>query len=100
MTKSSRIRHFLNLLDVSPDELHAPLDRGREFKRLRGRLEHPTPLAGKSVALVMEKASTRTRISFEVGVYELGGYPLALQGRDLQIGRDEPLADTARVFSG
>lgn len=100
MTDRDRIRHFLSLLDVMPDELRAILERGREFKRLRGQPEHPRPLAGKSIALVMEKASTRTRISFEVGVHELGGHPLALQGRDLQLGRDEPLADTARVFSG
>ncbi len=93
-------RHFLTLLDVSPDELRGLIARGREFKRLRGRPEHPRPLDGQSVALVMEKASTRTRISFEVGVHELGGHALPLAGRDLQIGRDEPLADTARVLSG
>lgn len=100
MASSTEPRHFRTLLDVTPDELRALLERGREFKRLRGRAEHPRPLAGQSIALVMEKASTRTRISFEVGVHELGGHPLALQGRDLQLGRDEPLADTARVFSG
>jgi ornithine carbamoyltransferase len=98
--QSNPPRHFLTLLDVSADELRAMLERGREFKRMRGRPEHPRPLAGKSVAVVMEKASTRTRISFEVGVHELGGHALPLAGRDLQIGRDEPLADTARVLSG
>jgi ornithine carbamoyltransferase len=100
VTRSTQLRHFLTLLDVSPDELRALLERGREFKRMRGGPAHPRPLAGKSVALVLEKASTRTRISFEVGVHELGGHPLPLAGRDLQIGRDEPLADTARVLSG
>jgi ornithine carbamoyltransferase len=99
-TRTTPLRHFLTLLDVSPDELRALLERGCEFKRMRGRSDHPRPLAGKSIALVMEKASTRTRISFEVGVHELGGHPLPLAGRDLQIGRDEPLADTARVLSG
>ena len=99
-SRTAAPRHFLTLLDVSPDELRALLERGREFKRLRGRPEHPRPLLKKSIALVMEKASTRTRISFEVGVHELGGHALPLAGRDLQIGRDEPLEDTARVLSG
>jgi ornithine carbamoyltransferase len=92
-------RHFLSLLDLTPVELRALLDRARAFKRVRGTPEHPRPLAGKSIALLMEKASTRTRISFEVAVVELGGYPLGLAGRDLQIGRNEPLDDTARIFS-
>lgn len=92
-------RHFLTLLDLTPEELHALLLRAVELKRLRGGSGHPRPLAGKSVALIMEKASTRTRISFEVGVHELGGHPLPLAGRDMQIGRDEPLDDTARVLS-
>jgi ornithine carbamoyltransferase len=92
-------RHFLTLFDLSPAELEALLERARAFKRMRGRPEHPRPLAGKSVALIMEKASTRTRISFEVAIVELGGYPLGLAGRDLQIGRNEPLDDSARIFS-
>jgi ornithine carbamoyltransferase len=99
-TRSATPRHFLTLLDLSPAELHALLARGQAFKQMRGRPEHPRPLAGQVVALVMEKASTRTRISFEVGVHELGGHALPLAGRDLQIGRDEPLPDTARVLSG
>jgi ornithine carbamoyltransferase len=69
------------------------------MKRFRGRLDHPRPLAGKSIGVIMEKASTRTRISFEVGIHELGGQAVALAGRDLQLGRDEPLADTAQVLS-
>jgi ornithine carbamoyltransferase len=92
-------RHFLTLLDLTPAEIIALLERARAFKRMRGSPEHPRPLAGKSIALVMEKASTRTRISFEVAVVELGGHPLALAGRDLQLGRNEPLDDTARIFS-
>jgi len=92
-------RHFLTLLDLTPDELRALLVRGSELKRLRGTAAHPRPLVGKSIALLMEKASTRTRISFEVGVHELGGHALPLAARDLQIGRDEPVDDTARVLS-
>ncbi|HET8932752.1 MAG TPA: ornithine carbamoyltransferase [Polyangiales bacterium] len=92
-------RHFLNLLDLGPEELHQLLDRADAMKRLRGRLEHPRPLAGKSIGVIMEKASTRTRISFEVGIHELGGQSVALLSRDLQLGRDEPLEDTARVLS-
>jgi ornithine carbamoyltransferase len=92
-------RHFLNLLDVTPAELSALLVRAREYKRMRGRPEHPRPLTGKSIGLLMQKASTRTRISFEVGIHELGGYALPLAGRDLQLDRNEPLEDTARIFS-
>jgi ornithine carbamoyltransferase len=93
-------RHFLTLRDLSAVELVALLDRAEELKRLRRTAEHPRPLAGKSVAILLEKASTRTRISFEVGIAELGGHALVLHGRDLQLGRGEPLADTARVLSG
>jgi ornithine carbamoyltransferase len=92
-------RHFLTSLDVTPAEFRSLLERAGEYKRIRGRDEHPRLLQGKSVALVMEKASTRTRISFEVAVHELGGHPLGLAGRDMQLGRDEPLEDTARVLS-
>jgi len=92
-------RHLLNLTDLGPSGLLELLDRADELKRLRGRLDHPRPLSGKSIGLIMEKASTRTRISFEVGIHELGGQPVALAGRDLQLGRDEPLPDTAQVLS-
>jgi ornithine carbamoyltransferase len=70
------------------------------LKRLRGTPEHPRPLQGKSVAIVLEKASTRTRVSFEVGVFELGGLPVTLLAKDTQLGRGEPLEDTARMLSG
>jgi ornithine carbamoyltransferase len=92
-------RHLLNLLDLGVDGLCEVLDLADQMKRFRGRLDHPRSLAGKSIGLIMEKASTRTRISFEVGIYELGGQPVALAGRDLQLGRDEPLTDTAKVLS-
>jgi ornithine carbamoyltransferase len=93
------LRHLLDDFDLGVDGLARLLDRADQIKRLRGKADHPSPLAGKSIGMIMEKASTRTRISFEVGIYELGGQPVALAGRDLQLGRDEPLADTARVLS-
>jgi len=92
--------HFLTMLELSSDELRNLLARGRALKRLRGTDAHPAPLRGKSVALIMEKASTRTRISFEVGIHELGGNAVQLASRDMQLGRDEPLDDTSRVLSG
>ena len=100
MTKNPQApRHLLTLLDRSPDELRALLARAVEHKRMRGDSSAPRPLAGKSIGLIMEKASTRTRISFEVAIAELGGSCVSMHGRDLQLGRSEPLADTARVLS-
>lgn len=93
-------RHLLSLLDLQPNELNSIVSLAIELKAKRGTPEHPTPLQGKSVALIFEKASTRTRVSFEVGVQELGGYPLVLAARDTQLGRGEPLEDTARMLSG
>jgi ornithine carbamoyltransferase len=93
-------RDFRNLSDLRADGVLAVLDRADELKALRAAGEpSPRPLAGKSVALIFEKASTRTRVSFEVGVFELGGHPLVLSARDTQIGRGEPIEDTARVLS-
>jgi ornithine carbamoyltransferase len=92
--------HFLTMLELSAQQLEWVLARGHVLKRMRDSSAHPRPLAGKSVALIMEKASTRTRVSFEVGVHELGGQVLPLAGRDLQLGRNEPLDDTAKVLSG
>lgn len=97
----SRIpRHFRSLEDVSREELIALLDLADRLKAERGTPAHPKPLSGKSVALIFEKASTRTRLSFEVGVFELGGHPLVIMAKDTQMGRGEPLADTARILSG
>lgn len=91
---------FRTLFDLEPAQLDALLDRAIELKRLRGTPQHPRPLEGKTVAILLEKASTRTRISFEVGVYELGGMPLTLVARDTQLGRGEPIEDTAKMLSG
>src|SRR5215216_4447499 len=91
-------RHFLTGVELSRDELSALLDRALELKRGRP-AEGETMLAGRSVALVFEKPSTRTRVSFEVGVAELGGTPLVLRGDELQLSRGESTGDTARVLS-
>ncbi|MFW2389111.1 MAG: ornithine carbamoyltransferase [Polyangiales bacterium] len=92
-------RHFLSIFDLNRDELFTVLDRAAELKALRGTPAHPKPLEGKSVAVVFEKASTRTRLSFEVGIHELGAQPVTLNSRDTQLGRGEPLEDTARMLS-
>jgi len=92
-------RHFLTIYDLSRDELFTVLDRAEELKALRGTSAHPQPLQGKSVAVVFEKASTRTRLSFEVGIHELGAQPVTLNSRDTQLGRGEPIEDTARMLS-
>ncbi len=93
-------RHLLTLLDLSADELVGLLDRADELKALRGTDAHPRPLAGRTVVVLLEKASTRTRVSFEVGIHELGALPLTLIAKDTQLGRGEPLDDTARMLSG
>jgi ornithine carbamoyltransferase len=92
-------RHLLTGEELSRDELNALLDRGLELKAGRQSREAADSLAGKSVALVFEKPSTRTRVSFEVGVTELGGAPLVLRGDELQLSRGESVGDTARVLS-
>ena len=92
-------RHFLTVADLSRDELFAVLDRAAELKALRGKPAHPEPLAGKSIAIVFEKASTRTRLSFEVGIHELGAQPVTLISKDTQLDRGEPIEDTARMLS-
>jgi ornithine carbamoyltransferase len=92
-------RHFLTLHDLGREGLLALLARSAELKRLRGSAQHPRPLAGKSVGILLEKSSTRTRISFEVGIHELGGSPLTLKSGDIQLGRGESIEDSARMFS-
>jgi ornithine carbamoyltransferase len=92
-------RHFLTLRDLSRDELLQVIGRASELKRLRGQPAHPKPLSGKSVGILLEKSSTRTRISFEVGIYELGGLPITLKMGDIQLGRGETIADSSRMFS-
>jgi ornithine carbamoyltransferase len=92
------MRHFLDLRDLSRDDITAILAEATRRKLVRTHGEEQE-LAGKSVALIFEKNSTRTRVSFEVGIRELGAIPLVLQKDDLQLGRGETVADTARVLS-
>jgi ornithine carbamoyltransferase len=89
-------RHFLTGAELTPAELAALLDRAAELK---GAPLSSRALAGKSVALIFEKPSTRTRLSFEVGVHELGGHPVVLRADELQLARGESLRDTALVLS-
>jgi ornithine carbamoyltransferase len=98
MTDSKQTRHFRSLLDLSPEELLALLDRAVRVKA--GKDGTGRPLAGKTMAMVFRKSSTRTRVSFEVGMHQLGGHAVFLADRDSQMGRGEPIADTARVLSG
>jgi ornithine carbamoyltransferase len=93
------LRHFLTGEELEPGELRALLDRAIELKTGRASGTGSNSLAGKSVATYFEQRSTRTRISFQVGITELGGSPVALREDELQIGRGESLGDTARMLS-
>lgn len=90
-------RDFISIHDFSPDEISRMLDLADDIKKNRG--VYRAKLAGRTLAMIFEKSSTRTRVSFEVGMYQLGGLGLFLSSRDLQIGRGEPVSDTARVLS-
>ncbi|HEX3596510.1 MAG TPA: ornithine carbamoyltransferase [Polyangiaceae bacterium] len=92
-------KNLLSLTDLGPTGLVRMLDASDRWREVRGRPDAPRPLAGKSVALVFEKASTRTRLSLEVAVAELGGYPVVITSSGSQLGRGEPIADTARVLT-
>jgi ornithine carbamoyltransferase len=89
-------RDFLAIPDLSRDEIVALFDLAARMKK--GAYQD-RPLAGKTLAMIFTKSSTRTRVSFEVGTYQLGGHALFLSSRDIQIGRGEPIKDTARVLS-
>jgi ornithine carbamoyltransferase len=91
------MKHFLKETDFKQSELPGLFALAHEFKSTRGR--HATPLAGQTWAMIFSKSSTRTRVSFEVGIHELGGNPLFLNRNDIQLGRGETIADTARVLS-
>lgn len=93
------MRHLLSLSDLGKEGLTRLLDSADAFKQKRQLGDHARPLAGRSVALVFEKASTRTRLSLEVAVVELGGHPVVITSAGSQIARGEPISDTARVLS-
>lgn len=93
------MKHLLKMLDLSSEEIMEILDLADQLKyELKHGIPHPH-LKGKTLGMIFQKASTRTRVSFETGMYQLGGYPLFLSSNDLQIGRGEPVQDTARVLS-
>ena len=92
-------RHFLSLMDMSPAELNRLLDRAIELKQLHAAGQVNRSAEGKILGMIFEKASTRTRVSFEAGMAQLGGHAMFLSTGDTQLGRGEPIADTARVIS-
>ena len=94
-----KIRHFISLLDLTPQELTNLIHRASELKAIHCRGENYTPFCRKVLGMVFEKASTRTRVSFEAGMAQLGGSAIFLSPRDTQLGRGEPIEDTARVLS-
>ncbi len=95
----SGLKHFLDLDQLDTGTLRRMLDWGRDFKRGRPPGEAERPLAGKALAMVFEKPSTRTRVSFERAIRQLGGDAIVLDRGDMQLGRGETVADTARVLS-
>ncbi|MFG0807583.1 ornithine carbamoyltransferase [Pseudomonas fluvialis] len=92
-------RHFLSLMDCTPAELHGLVRRAIELKDLRRQGVLYEPLKGRILGMIFEKASTRTRLSFEAGMIQLGGQAIFLSPRDTQLGRGEPLSDSAIVMS-
>ena len=92
-------KDLLKLLDLSTEDILNILDTADQLKEMRKKgIQHPF-LAGKTLAMIFTKSSTRTRVSFETGIYQLGGQGIYLSGKDSRIGRNEPVQDTARVLS-
>lgn len=94
-----KLRHFIDLIDVSAADLRAIITDARAMKKSKGRTRAKRPLAGQTLAMIFDKPSTRTRISFEVAMRQLGGDVLMLTGKEMQLGRGESIPDTARVMS-
>ncbi len=99
MPKPKAPKHFLTLLDLDEGEAKQLITRATELKQLRRRGEDYRPLVGYTLAMVFEKSSTRTRVSFEAGMSQLGGTAMFLSPKDTQLGRGEPIEDSARVLS-
>ncbi|MCQ3829386.1 ornithine carbamoyltransferase [Microbulbifer elongatus] len=93
------VRHFLTLLDLNRDELRSVVERAIELKALRNQGIASEPFRNKVLGMIFEKSSTRTRVSFEAGMAQMGGSALFLSPRDTQLGRGEPIEDSARVIS-
>ena len=98
-TTRKNIRHFLTLTDLSSAEFRQIINRAIELKTLQNRGEIFEPLKNKVLAMIFEKSSTRTRVSFESGMAQFGGHAIFLSSRDTQLGRGEPVEDSARVLS-
>ncbi|WP_024881394.1 ornithine carbamoyltransferase [Methylosinus sp. LW3] len=100
-TPPTGVRHFLDISELPPTELRRILDIATAIKaaRVRGARSSYQPLAGKTLAMIFDKPSTRTRVSFDLGMRELGGETIMLTGHEMQLGRGETIADTARVLS-
>lgn len=98
-TSATQVRHFLSLDDLSPSEIEQLLERAIELKGMRRERVEYRPLRGRVLGMVFEKSSTRTRVSFEVAMADFGGHAVFLSPRDTQLGRGEPIEDTARVLS-
>jgi ornithine carbamoyltransferase len=97
----STVRHFLDLCDISTKDLRGMIDASRAMKERLKRDGQPgkAPLRGKTLAMIFDRPSTRTRVSFDVAMRQLGGESITLTGQDMQLGRGETIADTARVLS-
>jgi len=93
------IRHFLDLIDIPRRELRGMIEKSRVMKKGRKGAAGNGPLAGKTMAMIFDRPSTRTRVSFDVAMRQLGGESITLIGQDMQLGRGETIADTARVLS-
>jgi len=93
------VRHFLTLMDLSADEYRALIERAIELKAIVKRGEIYEPLKNRVLGMIFEKSSTRTRVSFETGMAQFGGHAIFLSPRDTQLGRGEPIEDSARVLS-
>src|SRR5690625_3242348 len=95
----SKPRHFLTLLDLSPSLLQEVIALAIEWKAMHAQGDSPPLFPNKVLGMIFEKSSTRTRVSFEAGMAQLGGHALFLSPRDTQLGRGEPIEDSARVLS-
>ncbi|MDI4657508.1 ornithine carbamoyltransferase [Xanthobacter autotrophicus] len=97
--RGNGVRHFLDLSEIPAEELRRVLDFSKDLKARRKAGEVDRPLAGKTLAMVFDKPSTRTRVSFDLAMRQLGGDTIMLTGQEMQLGRGETIADTARVLS-